>query len=217
LAAPNKPFRPATPSNTAPKPPYVPGANRYGRGMSRAKEPEHKINERIRANQVRLVGENIEVGVYALQEALKFAQEQELDLVEISPNADPPVCRIVDYKKFLYEQKKKKKEQKANSVKQEVKEIRFGPNTDEHDFEFKLKHAEKFLKEGNKVRAYVFFKGRAIVYKERGEVLLLQFAQKLQEIGKVEQLPRLEGKKMFLLMSPKGKAAPGAPAAPPAK
>lgn len=183
--------------------------------MSRAKEPEHKINERIRANQVRLVGENIEVGVYSLQEALKFAQEQELDLVEISPNADPPVCRIVDYKKFLYEQKKKKKEQKANTVKQEVKEIRFGPNTDEHDFEFKLKHAEKFLKEGNKVRAYVFFKGRAIVYKERGEVLLLQFAQKLQDIGKVEQLPRLEGKKMFLLMSPKGKAAPGVPATPP--
>lgn len=207
MAAPNKPFRPATPIKPAPKAPYVPGANRYGRGMSRAKEAEHKINERIRANQVRLVGENIEVGVFSIQQALQIAQQQELDLVEISPNADPPVCRVVDYKKFLYEQKKKKKELKANTVKQEVKEIRFGPNTDEHDFEFKLKHAEKFLKEGNKVRAYVFFKGRAIVYKERGEVLLLQFAQKLQDIGKVEQLPRLEGKKMFLLMSPKGKAA----------
>lgn len=208
MAAPNKPYRPPSSTNTTPRPAYVPGANRYGRGMSRAKEPEHKINERIRVNEVRLVGENIEVGVYTLQEALVMAREQELDLVEISPNAVPPVCRVVDYKKFLYEQKKKKKEQKANTVKQEVKEIRFGPNTDEHDFDFKLKHAENFLKDGNKVRAYVFFKGRAIVYKERGEVLLLQFAQKLQEIGKVEQLPRLEGKKMFLLMSPKGKAAP---------
>lgn len=208
MAAPNKPFVPSTGNKPAPKPAFVPGANRYGRGMSKAKEPEHKINERIRATQVRLVGDNVEVGVYSLQEALRIADQQELDLVEISPNADPPVCKVVDYKKFLYEQKKKKKEQKANTVKQEVKEIRFGPNTDEHDFEFKLKHAEKFLKEGNKVRAYVFFKGRAIVYKERGEVLLLQFAQKLQELGKVEQLPRLEGKKMFLLMSPKGKAAP---------
>lgn len=206
MAAPNKPFNagstgPKKP--TGPKPPYDPGANRYGRGMRTAREAEHKINERIRAMQVRLVGENVEVGVYSLQEALRFAEQQELDLVEISPNADPPVCRIVDYKKFLYEQKKKKKELKANTVKQEVKEIRFGPNTDEHDFDFKVKHAEKFLKDGNKVRAFVFFKGRAIVYKERGEVLLLQFAQKLQELGKVEQLPRLEGKKMFLLMSPK--------------
>ncbi|MCU0423139.1 MAG: translation initiation factor IF-3 [Bacteroidia bacterium] len=157
------------------------------------------------AREVRLVGENITPGVFSISEALKLAEELELDLVEISPNAVPPVCRIVDYKKFLYEQKKKKKELKANSVKQEVKEIRFGPNTDEHDFEFKLKHAEKFLNDGNKVRAFVFFKGRAIVYKERGEVLLLQFAQRLSEIGKVEQLPKLEGKKMFLLMAPKGK------------
>lgn len=169
-------------------------------------EPEHKINDFIRAREVRLVGDNVEVGVYSLSEALKIAEQQELDLVEISPNADPPVCKVVDYKKFLYEQKKKKKEQKANQTKQEVKEIRFGPNTDEHDFDFKVKHAEKFLSEGNKVRAFVFFKGRAIVYKERGEVLLLQFAQRLQELGKVEQLPKLEGKKMFLLMSPKGKA-----------
>lgn len=214
------PYKPTNSNNNAPRPPYVPGANRYGRGMRTQKEPEHKINEKIRANQVRLVGDNVEVGVYSIQDALRIAQDQELDLVEISPNADPPVCKVVDYKKFLYEQKKKKKEQKANTVKQEVKEIRFGPNTDEHDFDFKVKHAEKFLKEGNKVRAFVFFKGRAIVYKERGEVLLLQFAQKLSDYGKVEQLPRLEGKKMFLLMSPKGKtsAAPvtPAPAAPPA-
>lgn len=176
----------------------------YNRGR-RSLEPEHKINNRIQASQVRLVGENITVGVYSLAEALKIADAQELDLVEISPNADPPVCRVVDYKKFLYEQKKKKKEQKANQAKQDVKEIRFGPNTDEHDFEFKLKHAENFIQEGHKVRAYVFFKGRAIVYKERGEVLLLQLAQRLQEIAKVEQLPRLEGKKMFLMLSPKGK------------
>jgi translation initiation factor IF-3 len=176
----------------------------YNRGR-RSLEPEHKINNRIQASQVRLVGENITVGVYSLAEALKIADAQEVDLVEISPNADPPVCRVVDYKKFLYEQKKKKKEQKANQAKQDVKEIRFGPNTDEHDFEFKLKHAENFIQDGHKVRAYVFFKGRAIVYKERGEVLLLQLAQKLQEIAKVEQLPRLEGKKMFLMLSPKGK------------
>ncbi|MBP9689141.1 MAG: translation initiation factor IF-3 [Bacteroidia bacterium] len=178
--------------------------------MSRGRkslEPEHKLNENIRAREVRLVGDNVEPGVATIQEALRIADELELDLIEISPNAEPPVCKIADYKKFLYEQKKKKKELKANSAKQEIKEIRFGPNTDEHDFDFKLKHAEKFLQEGNKVRAYVFFKGRAIVYKERGEVLLLQFAQKLSEIGKVEQLPKLEGKKMFLLMAPKGKAS----------
>jgi translation initiation factor IF-3 len=155
---------------------------------------------------VRLVGENVEVGVYPLGDALRIAYEQEMDLVEISPNADPPVCRVVDYKKFLYEQKKKKKEQKANQAKSEVKEIRYGPNTDEHDFEFKLKHAENFLKEGHKVRAFVFFKGRSIVYKERGEVLLLQLAQRLTDIAKVEQLPKLEGKKMFLILNPKGKA-----------
>ena len=153
----------------------------------------------------RLVPAEWSRGIVSIQEALRIADELELDLIEISPNAEPPVCKVADYKKFLYEQKKKKKELKANSAKQEIKEIRFGPNTDEHDFEFKLKHAEKFLQEGNKVRAYVFFKGRAIVYKERGEVLLLQFAQKLSELGKVEQLPKLEGKKMFLLMAPKGK------------
>ena len=193
------PITPAPGGSSGPRP-----GGTYNRGR-RSLEPEHKINNRIQAQQVRLVGENITVGVYSISEALKIAQEQEMDLVEISPNADPPVCRVVDYKKFLYEQKKKKKEQKANQAKQDVKEIRFGPNTDEHDFEFKYKHAENFLSDGHKVRAYVFFKGRAIVYKERGEVLLLQLAQRLQEIAKVEQLPRLEGKKMFLMLSPKGK------------
>ncbi len=193
------PITPAPGGSSGPRP-----GGTFNRGR-RSLEPEHKINNRIQAQQVRLVGENITVGVYSISEALKIAQEQEMDLVEISPNADPPVCRVVDYKKFLYEQKKKKKEQKANQAKQDVKEIRFGPNTDEHDFEFKYKHAENFLSEGHKVRAYVFFKGRAIVYKERGEVLLLQLAQRLQEIAKVEQLPRLEGKKMFLMLSPKGK------------
>lgn len=181
-----------------------PSQNRFNRGR-RSLEPEHKLNNLIRASSVRLVGENIEVGVYPIAQALKIANDLEMDLVEISPNADPPVCRVVDYKKFLYEQKKKKKEQKANQAKSEVKEIRFGPNTDEHDFEFKLKHAENFIKEGHKVRAFVFFKGRSIVYKERGEVLLLQLAQRLTEIAKVEQLPKLEGKKMFLILNPKGK------------
>lgn len=197
MATPTNP----TPAGSGPRP-HNPAFNRGRRSL----EPEHKINNRIMSPQVRLVGDNITVGVYSLSEALKIAEEQEMDLVEISPNADPPVCKVVDYKKFLYEQKKKKKEQKANQAKQDVKEIRFGPNTDEHDFEFKLKHAENFIQEGHKVRAYVFFKGRAIVYKERGEVLLLQLAQRLSEIAKVEQLPRLEGKKMFLMMSPKGKA-----------
>ncbi|OYU96632.1 MAG: translation initiation factor IF-3 [Bacteroidetes bacterium B1(2017)] len=182
-----------------------PNQNRFNRGR-RSLEPEHKLNNLIRASTVRLVGENVEVGVYPISQALKMANDLEMDLVEISPNADPPVCRVVDYKKFLYEQKKKKKEQKANQAKSEVKEIRFGPNTDDHDFEFKLKHAENFLKDGHKVRAFVFFKGRSIVYKERGEVLLLQLAQKLTEIAKVEQLPKLEGKKMFLILNPKGKA-----------
>jgi translation initiation factor IF-3 len=200
LAAPNSPSTSGKPAGPNP------GQNRFNRGR-RSLEPEHKINNLIRASNVRLVGENVEVGVYTLGQALTIANNQELDLVEISPNADPPVCRVVDYKKFLYEQKKKKKEQKANQAKSEVKEIRFGPNTDEHDFEFKLKHAENFLKEGHKVRAFVFFKGRSIVYKERGEVLLLQLAQRLTEIAKVEQLPKLEGKKMFLILNPKGKAS----------
>lgn len=200
MAAPLPPNKPNTPG-TGSTPPPRPAFNRGRRNM----EPEHNINNRIRAAEVRLVGDNVENGVYKLSQALEMADEQELDLVEITANAVPPVCRIVDYKKFLYERKKKAKEVKANTVKQEVKEIRFGPNTDEHDFEFKLKHAEKFLSEGNKVRAFVLFRGRAIVYKERGEVLLLQFAQRLSELGKVEMLPKLEGKKMILQLSPKGK------------
>lgn len=154
---------------------------------------------------MRLVGENIESGVFPTKRAIEIARELEVDLVEISPNATPPVCRVVDYKKFLYEQKKKQKEMKANAVKSVVKEIRFGPNTDEHDVDFKLKHAIKFLNEGAKVRAYVFYRGRAIVYKERGEVLLLQFAESLAEYGKVEMMPRLEGKKMIMMLAPKAK------------
>lgn len=171
----------------------------------RRPEPEHRINNRINAQQVRVVGDNIESGVYSLDEALKMAQELEVDLVEISPNASPPVCKVIDYGRFLYEQKKRQKEIKANAVKVVVKEIRFGPNTDEHDVEFKLKHAEKFLEEGNKVRAYVFYKGRSIIYKERGEVLLLQFAEKLADVSKVEQMPKMEGKKMIMMLAPKGK------------
>jgi translation initiation factor IF-3 len=141
--------------------------------------------------------------VYSLEEALKIAGELELDLVEISPNADPPVCKVIDFQKFLYQQKKKQKEMKARTTKVVVKEIRFGPHTDEHDYNFKLKHAQKFLLEGAKVKAYVFFKGRTIVYKEDGEILLLRLAQDLEEYGKVEQLPRLEGKRMIIILSPK--------------
>jgi translation initiation factor IF-3 len=153
-----------------------------------------------------LVGENVKVDVYPVKEALKIAQDLGLDLVEISPNADPPVCKVTDYSKFKYEQKKKQKEIKAKAIKVVVKEIRFGPNTDEHDFNFKLKHAINFLQEGAKVKATVFFPGRTIVYKERGEILLLKFAQGLEEYGKVEQMPRLEGKRMSLFVQPKGKA-----------
>ena len=171
----------------------------------RKPEPEHRINNRITARTVRVVGENIEAQVMSLQDALKLADEMELDLVEISPNAEPPVCKIVDYQKFLYQQKKKQKEIKSNASKVVVKEIRFGPNTDDHDYNFKLKHAISFLEEGAKVRAYVFFKGRSILFKEQGEVLLLRFANDLEEYGKVEQLPRLEGKRMIISFSPKKK------------
>jgi translation initiation factor IF-3 len=157
----------------------------------------------IRVPQVRLVGDNIEVGVYPIQEALKMAQEQQLDLVEISPNADPPVCKIIDYNKFLYEKKKKEKEMKAKSKASEVKEIRFTPNTDDHDFDFKAKRAEKFLKEGNKVKAYVQFKGRAIQFKERGELLLLKFAERLGDSGVLEGMPKMEGKRMLAIWAPK--------------
>ena len=168
----------------------------------RVRDP-HKINQYIDADPIRLVGDNVEQGIVDLAKARAIAQEQELDLVEISPNAKPPVCKVMDYRKFLYEQKKKAKELKANSAKTDVKEIRFGPNTDEHDINFKLKHAEKFIKEGHKVRAYVFFRGRTIVFKERGELLLLQFAEKLQEVAKLEQLPKMEGKKMIIILAPK--------------
>ncbi len=154
---------------------------------------------------VRVVGEEIETAVMSIQDALRLADEMELDLVEISPNADPPVCKIVDYQKFLYQQKKKQKEIKAKTAKVVVKEIRFGPNTDDHDYNFKLRHAIKFLEDGAKVRAYVFFKGRSILFKEQGEVLLLRFANDLEDYGKVEQLPRLEGKRMIITFSPKKK------------
>ena len=157
------------------------------------------------ASRVRVVGENVKVDVYPLQVAIKMAQDLGLDLVEISPNADPPVCKVVDYSKFKYEQKKKQKEIKANAQKTVVKEIRFGPNTEEHDFNFKVKHGINFLGEGAKVKAYVHFVGRAIVYKERGEILLLKFAQALEDYGKVEEMPHLEGKRMFMMIAPKGK------------
>ena len=164
---------------------------------------QYRINERISVREVRLVGDNVEQGVYPIFQALKIAEEQGLDLVEISPNAEPPVCRVIDYQKFLYQQKKRQKEQKAKSVKIVVKEIRFGPQTDDHDYNFKLKHAKGFLEEGSKVKAYVFFKGRSILFKEQGEVLLLRFANDLEEYGKVEQMPVLEGKRMIIMLSPK--------------
>jgi translation initiation factor IF-3 len=168
-------------------------------------QPAHKINNKITAKVVRVVGDDIETAIISIQDALKLADKLELDLVEISPNADPPVCKIIDYQKFLYQQKKKQKEIKAKTAKVVVKEIRFGPNTDDHDYNFKLRHAIKFLEEGAKVRAYVFFKGRSILFKEQGEVLLLRFASDLEEYGKVEQLPRLEGKRMIISFSPKKK------------
>ncbi|MCH1596162.1 MAG: translation initiation factor IF-3 [Flavobacteriaceae bacterium] len=161
------------------------------------------MNQEITAREVRLVGDNVEIGVYPISKALNVAQGLELDLVEISPKADPPVCKVIDYKKFLYEQKKREKAIKANATKVVIKEIRFGPQTDEHDFEFKKRHAEKFLKEGAKLKAFVFFKGRSIVYKDQGEILLLKLAQELEEFGKVEQMPQLEGKRMTMFIAPK--------------
>jgi translation initiation factor IF-3 len=170
------------------------------------KEDPHRINTRIYGvNEVRLVGENVTQGVYPFEQALRMAEDQGLDLVEISPTAVPIVCRIVDYKKFLYDLKKKQKEIKAKQQTVEMKEIRFGPNTDEHDLNFKLNHAKKFLGEGHKVKAFVFFRGRSIVFKERGEILLLKFAQDLEEHGIVESMPRLEGKRMFMMLVPKKK------------
>lgn len=174
-----------------------------GRFMPR-KEAEHRINQFIRVPQVRLVGDNVEVGIYNTQDALRMAQEQQLDLVEISPQVDPPVCKIIDYNKFLYDKKKKEKEMKAKSKVSEVKEIRFTPNTDDHDFDFKAKHAEGFLKEGNKVKAYVQFKGRAIQFQDRGQLLLLKFAERLAEVGVLENMPKLEGRRMLAMFAPKG-------------
>ena len=186
------------------------GGFRPGGGFNRGrfaprKEAEHRINHFIRVPQVRLVGDNVEVGVYPTSEALKMAQEKGLDLVEISPNADPPVCKIIDYNKFLYDKKKKEKEMKANAKVSEVKEIRFTPNTDEHDFNFKAKHAENFLKDGNKVKAYVQFKGRAIQFQDRGQLLLLKFADRLAEVGNLESMPKMEGRRMLAMFAPKGK------------
>ena len=165
----------------------------------------YRVNEKITAKEVRLVGDNVEQGVYSIYDARAIAEEQELDLVEISPNAAPPVCRVIDFQKFLYQQKKRAKEQKAKAAKVEIKEIRFGPQTDDHDYNFKLKHAIEFLKEGAKVKAYVFFKGRSILFKEQGEVLLLRFVNDLEEYGKLEQMPRLEGQRMIIMLSPKKK------------
>ncbi|MFJ1435499.1 translation initiation factor IF-3 [Capnocytophaga canimorsus] len=163
------------------------------------------MNRDIRVPEVRLVGENVETGIYPTRKALEIAEELELDLVEISPNAVPPVCKVIDYKKFLYEQKKREKEIKSKATKVVIKEIRFGPQTDEHDYEFKKKHGEKFLKEGAKVKAYVFFKGRSIIYKDQGEILLLRLATDLEEFGKVEQMPKLEGKRMTMFIAPLSK------------
>ena len=187
-----------------------PGGGGFNKGGFRGrfvprKEAEHRINQFIRAPQVRLVGDNVEVGIYSLQDALRIAQDQQLDLVEISPTVDPPVCKVIDYNKFLYDKKKKEKEMKAKSKVSEVKEIRFTPNTDDHDFDFKAKHAEGFLKDGNKVKAYVQFKGRAIQFQERGQLLLLKFAERLAEVAILENMPKMEGRRMLAMFAPKGK------------
>ena len=179
---------------------------------------QHRINEQIRAKEVRVVGDDMEPAVYPIAQALRMAEDREVDLVEISPNAQPPVCKLIDYSKFLYQLKKRQKEQKAKQVKVDVKEIRFGPQTDDHDYNFKLKHAIGFLQDGDKVKAYVFFKGRSILFKEQGEVLLLRFANDLEEYGKVDQMPVLEGKRMTIFLSPKkGMATKKGNAAQPAK
>jgi translation initiation factor IF-3 len=183
-------------------PPRPPRGN-FNPRFRKEQQQEHRTNNMIRVPNVRLVGENVTVGVYPTAEALRMAQEQVLDLVEISPNADPPVCKIIDYNKFLYEKKRKEKEMKAKSKASEVKEIRFTPNTDDHDFDFKAKHAEKFLKDGDKVKAYVQFKGRAIQFRERGELLLLKFAERLNEVGVLEGMPKMEGKRMLAIWAPK--------------
>jgi translation initiation factor IF-3 len=206
MAVPNKSFQPKP--GGFKKPNTGGGFNKGGFNRGRfapRKEAEHRINHFIRVPQVRLVGDNVEPGVYPTNEAIKKAQDLGLDLVEISPNADPPVCKIIDYNKFLYDKKKKEKEMKANAKVSEVKEIRFTPNTDEHDFNFKAKHAENFLKDGNKVKAYVQFKGRAIQFQDRGQLLLLKFAERLTDIGVLESMPKMEGRRMLAMFAPKGK------------
>ncbi len=175
------------------------------RPVKKEEADQHRINERIIAREIRLVVDGEEPKVMSTAAAIKLAEEEELDLVEISPNAVPPVCKIMDYRKFLYNQKKKQKELKAKQSKVVLKEIRFGPNTDEHDFQFKLSHARKFLEEGSKVKAYVFFRGRTIVFKDRGEILLLKFVQELADLGTLEQMPKLEGKRMIVMINPKKK------------
>ncbi len=191
--------------NTTPSTGGYQGGQKRQFGAKKEVQDAHNINERIRVPQVRLVGDNVTVGVYSIDEARKIAEAQDLDLVEISPNADPPVCKVIDYRKFLYEQKKKQKELKSKQQNVVVKEIRFGPNTDDHDFDFKLKHAFKFIEEGSKLKVFVFFKGRSIVYKDRGEILLLKFAQALEDVAIVEQMPELTGKKMIMSFAPKKK------------
>ena len=194
-----KPYRPGPkrPSNaTRPK-----GRNRQMGGKN--DKDTNAINDEIRASEVRLVGDNVEQGIYPIDQALKIAEGLELDLILIAPQAEPPVCRVMDYQKFKFQQRKHAKEQKAKSTKLVVKEIRFGPQTDEHDYNFKLKHAIGFLKEGAKVKSYVFFKGRSILFKEQGEVLLRRFANDLEEYGKLDQMPVLEGKRMTIMISPK--------------
>ena len=194
-----KPYRPGPkrPSNaTRPR-----GRNRKMSGKN--DQDTNAINDEIRASEVRLVGDNVEQGIYPIDEALRIAEGQGLDLILIAPQAEPPVCRVMDYQKFKFQQRKHAKEQKAKSTKLVVKEIRFGPQTDEHDYNFKLKHAIGFLKEGAKVKSYVFFKGRSILFKEQGEVLLLRFANDLEEYGKLDQMPVLEGKRMTIMLSPK--------------
>ena len=193
---------PRRPGGSRPRP-----GQRPRPGDRNSKDP-YATNEHIRAREVRLVGDNVEQGVYPIDKALRIAREQELDLIEISPTADPPVCRILDYQKFLYQQKKRQKEQKQKATKVVVKEIRFGPQTDDHDYNFKLKHAKGFLSEGSKVKAYVFFRGRSILFKEQGEILLLRFANELEEYGKVALMPVLEGKRMTIMLSPVKAQAP---------
>ena len=194
---------PRRPGGNFNRPGGAPGQiDRQRRGNDRNSKDPYRVNEWITAREVRLVGDNVEQGIYPINKALQIANDLELDLIEISPNAEPPVCRVLDYQKFLYQQRKRLKEQKQKAAKVVVKEIRFGPQTDDHDYNFKLKHAIGFLKEGSKVKAYVFFRGRSILFKEQGEVLLLRFANDLEDYGKVEMMPVLEGKRMTIMISP---------------